>query len=490
MVVGPDPAGGVAAALLGRRGPRVLLCGHDQPPPTFSAGPFTLLREPPLLPPPDAEPVARVYAELNCAPMLRRRAPGRFPAFQLVFPKHRLDVPEGAAAFARELGREFPRDADAAGEAFDRMRAASGVLGALLGSDVALPPEGFWERREVSRFEHELARAGTDPLAPLPPAHPLRAGLAAMAAMSAALAPEDMPGPALARAIDVARRGAHLIDGDTAGLRGLVLEWLAAASIETRDGLQVAEIVMKRGRPAAVRVRPRDEIIGLEHLVWAGPIPPLLALLDDKTGRRLREVGGALRPAAFRYTLCLLLRPEGVPAGLGARAIAIADPAQPLRDDNALAVTVGAPARRADRVPVWVQCLVPASAAGALGVVRARVRERLARLMPFHERHLVCAASPHDGLPPEIPGTAAADLTAVPPSPMTPVTAYDLPRALGVGGVPHATGVRHLAIASSDNLPGLGPEGAFASGWAVAGAIAGPREKRDRPRREILSEDS
>jgi hypothetical protein len=167
-------------------------------------------------------------------------------------------------------------------------------------------------------------------------------------------------------------------------------------------------------------------------------------------------------------------------------------------EENALHITVGAPApRQPNRIPVWVECLVPASAAESLGylaVIRARVREEIARLLPFHEQHLWVLASPHDGLAPEL-GSAAVDekqtpLDPLPPTPMAPALSCDLPRMLGIGGAPHGTGISNVFLASVENLPGLGCEGDFVSAWGVARLIAQPGQRSGGRRREILIEDS
>ena len=47
------------------------------------------------------------------------------------------------------------------------------------------------------------------------------------------------------------------------------------------------------GRVTGLRVRPRDETIGLEHLVWADPLATLLPLCGDKASRKLRETAAS-----------------------------------------------------------------------------------------------------------------------------------------------------------------------------------------------------
>jgi len=492
VVCGSDLAGLVAAALLGRRGLRVLVCGFERVPASFQAGPYTLAREPALLPPPDVESVARVLRELNFLQIVRRRAPPLQPAFQLVLPRHRLDVGSPELT-SRELAREFAGDAGAVGAALERLTAASAELDPLLGSDLTLPPDGFWERREVARVEDRLPAAAADLLAPLTAEHPLRVGLTALAALSSGFAPVDLNSMVLARAFDLQRRATFRLDGGLPALRSLFLERIASTASEVRQRLTPQEVVFRRGKVAGLRVRPRDETIGAGHLLWAGPLATLLPLCGDKAGRRLRELAAGVRPACYRYTLCLLVRREALPEGMGARVIAVRDPAQPLVEDNALAVTVGNEDRQ-NQVPVWVDCLVPAAAAagpGYLGVVRARVRERLGRLLPFFDRHLLVLASPHDGLSPELPEAASG---SPPPEPIaaTPMTAAltcELPRTLAVAGLPHATGIKNLTLVSQENLPGLGLEGELVSAWGAARLVTGAQPGRETSRREILIED-
>jgi hypothetical protein len=249
---------------------------------------------------------------------------------------------------------------------------------------------------------------------------------------------------------------------------------------------------------AGLRQRQHGETIGLGHLIWAGSAASLCALCGDLAPRRLREIAAAVRPACFRYTLCLLVRPEALPQGMGNRVLSIRDPAKPIMEENALQITVGPPApRQPNRIPLWVECLVPASAAESLGylaVIRARVREEISRLLPFHEQHLWVLASPHDGLPPEL-GPAAGEerqttLEPLSPTPMAPALSCDLPRMLGIGGAPHGTGIGNVSLASVENLPGLGNEGDFVSAWGVARLIAAPGQRPGGKRREILIEDS
>jgi phytoene dehydrogenase-like protein len=495
VVCGGELTGLVAAALLGRRGFRVLLLGHDADRGSFEAGGFTLARGPALLPPVDGAPLARVLKELNCVQIVRRRAPAMAPGFQVAQPRQRFDVAAGAEALGAELLRELPRDRAVIEAVLARVAATSALLDPLLATEITLPPDGFWERREVGRLESLLPKVGADLLDGLPSGHPMRAVVAAPAALSGALAPNELGTVAQARAFDLARRGLHRLEGGTAALHALFLDKLQTFAGERREKLTPVEIVVRRGRAVGIRVRPRDETIGCQHLVWAGPAAAMQRILGDKAAGRGREAEAGLPVAAHRYALAMLLAPEALPEGMASRVFAVADPARPLLEDNALAVTVGQPvAREPPLVPVWVECVVPGSQQtdpgnlpAYLRALRARVLARLGRLLPFFERHLTVLASPYDGLPPQIPGwKGATPPPAVPASPLPPVYSGEGSRPFDAAGMQHATGVKNLYLAGRENLPGLGLEGELVSAWGVARLITGTQPKRDILRREVL----
>jgi hypothetical protein len=202
------------------------------------------------------------------------------------------------------------------------------------------------------------------------------------------------------------------------------------------------------------------------------------------------------RPACYRYTVAALVRPEALPASFGPRVLAIGDLRRPLFEDNALLVTVGAPPPRdPDRVPLWVECLVPAASmgdnTGYLALVRARIRERLSELLPFFDLHLLVLASPHDGLPPEAARGEEPDapLPPVPRAPMPTSSSWSLPRPLEVAGVPYEVGLKNLLVASAETLPGLGTEGEFIAAYGATRLLLDALPNRAGRRRAILIHD-
>jgi phytoene dehydrogenase-like protein len=291
----------------------------------------------------------------------------------------------------------------------------------------------------------------------------------------------------------VARRGQPTLEGGLAALQALLITRLETFGADRRDRLTPVEIVVRRGRVAGVRVRPRDETIGCHHLLWAGSSAALAAALaPDAVAAHKRPP--VARVAGYRYSIAAQVEPEAFPADTPSRILAIGDPSRAPTEDNAVAITIGQPsARDGRRVPVWIECGVPANLADAgasyLRSLRGRVTHVVRRLFPGFADRLVVLGSPYDGVPAEQRGTPVPETTPPATQPaMPPAALFSLPpRPLDIFGLPHATAVKHLYLVSRENLPGLGLEGDLISGWGAARLVsAGPARKHLLPRRVLI----
>jgi hypothetical protein len=130
-----------------------------------------------------------------------------------------------------------------------------------------------------------------------------------------------------------------------------------------------------------------------------------------------------------------------------------------------------------------VEALATDPSPEGLAELRRAILAHLDRLLPYVDRHLLLVHSPHDGIAPEMAGGTEA---ALPPIPMEPIWAVPEPRALGFCGVPHATGIKHLYLASRQVLPGLGLEGELAAGWGAAKLVLQTERKRDLVKGAVL----
>ncbi len=474
VVIGDELAGAVAGALLARRGFRVLVLA-SQPVEREVLGPGSspAPRAPLALTGLESPALKRVVNELNLLQLLRRRVTPNHPAFQLLLPDHRIDVGD---ELGRELARELPDEAAAVEAWLGRAGEVSTTLEGLLAQDVTLPPDGFWDRRDLKRIAAQLPPEAADGLgAP--------AGEAGMLAVLPARFASDLAQPgtiAAMRLADQHRRGTWRLDGGRDALRALLYERIRTYSGEVRHAERVRGIVLKRGRAVAVGVGDRDESVGCAQVIAAMPAAELVELLPEAPPRRLAEVAAAT-PAWWRYRLHFVAPLDALPDALAPFALSVRDPAAPLTDGNALALHLST--GLGQHASITAEALAKDRSPEALARLRGVVRAHVDALFPFVSAHLVAVGSPHDGLPVE----AAAPGPALAAAPLDPVWDLPAPRPLGLCGVPHATGVKQLWLASRQTLPGLGLEGELAAGWVCARLIGSRSKKREIDKAALLA---
>jgi hypothetical protein len=479
VVLGSDLGATVGGAVLAHRGFRVLVAGVPVEE-RYAIGPYTLPRAPLAFVGTEAPTLKRIVGELNLVQLLRRRLEPNRPAYQLLLPDHRIDLGDD---LGRELARELPDAAAPFETASARAAEISAALESILAQELILPPDGFWDRRDANRVAARLPEDGEDTQAPLPDGHPLRAALSLPAIFGAAC--DQVGAVGTARLGDLHRRGTFRLDGGKEGLRGLLLERLKTHSGEIRPELQPRAILTKRGKVTGVAFEGRSDVVGCTHVLCgmgADRVAQLVSADGEKPPKRLLEAA-ALTPAAWRYLLHLVAPLDALPDALGRLAYAVADLEQPFAGANALMLHLAD--GYGQHAVLSVEALAPDPSPGALVALRQQIRTHLTRLLPFVDRHLLLVHSPHDGVAPEgIDGERAS----APPTlvPMDPVWHLPQPRPLGFCGLPHATGIKHLLLASRQVLPNLGIEGELAAGWAAARLVLQTERKRDLVKGAVL----
>jgi phytoene dehydrogenase-like protein len=478
VVLGSDLAATVGGAVLAHRGFRVLMAGVPVEE-RYTIGPYSLPRAPLAFVGIEGPTLKRIVGELNLVQLLRRRLEPNRPAYQLLLPDHRLDIGDD---LGRELAREMPDAAAPFETAAARAAEVSAAIEGILSQDLILPPDGFWDRRDANRVAARLPATDEDLLAALPDRHPLRCAYTLPARFGAAF---DEVGPvSLARLGDLHRRGTFRLDGGREGLRNLLLDRLKTHSGEVRPDLEPRAILTKRGKVTGVQFEGRTETVGCTHVLCglgADRVAQLVSDGGEKPPKRLVEAA-AIVPSAHRYVVHLVAPLDALPDALGRLAYAVGDLAEPLEGANALSLHLAD--GYGQHAVLSVEALAPDPSPAALRTLRTLLRQKLDKLLPFVDRHLLLVHSPHDGIAPE--GVDGERGQASPPLPMEPIWHMPADRPLGFCGLPHSTGIKHLLLASRQVLPGLGVEGELAAGWAAARIVLQTERKRDLVKGAVL----
>lgn len=493
IVLGADVAGLVAAALVARRGKRVLVVPHGNPDGAYRLQGRTFALDTAPLVHATTPPVERVLAELGLVQQVRRLAAPIDGLQHHVVDDVRVDLGALQRNLELELDRVWPDHGAVEAWALRRRwtDATENVLGELLASENALGAEGFWGRRFLSRVAAQLPGRDVDECAPLGEGHALRRIAAAPLPWLSHLTPAQLGKAAALRLGRLWSQGPEDLPAGERRMRELLLQRIDLHSGEVKRELRVAELIVKRGRVVGVTLLGKRDRYGCDHLIIATD-PRLLiehGLLGDAAPRALLQTLGAVATAASRFVMHVEIDERGITPAFDGMALCCPE-RDGLAADPADAGWVPDAAHGVGHIYVRSE---PGSAENTrrlaitrivavdddLSMMRERILDELdvRGVLPFARPWIRLCHSPHDGREaedgngephPELgPGSAIS-------VPMAPLYFSDEEALLGVGLVPTSAGVRGLSFASRACLPGLGLEGEFAAGAAAAALVASP----------------
>ncbi len=395
-IIGGELGGAVVAALLAKKGLRVLLA---------TMGPKTVAREsdgwllpcahPMLTPLRQLSGAAGALDELGIGPELQRMTAATGGAFQILTDKLRLSLPADPARRLRELRRELGAEQATLEEAsLEELERLGRPWDGFLFAAPPLPARGFFERRKLAKMV---------PTAPALPGGLIGEALAALAPFAAHLIGETAPEGTAREAAALLRAPLRLWGGSAQLadlLRKKAVEGGAEVALEPCSKLQLERkgVVFDLG---GSEMRVSTVIIACDATGVAA-----LCEGGGRTERKLAEE--AALPIERRVALAhFVVRAEGLPLALEEAALLLGNALGPL-------VIASLPARRAKgeaterllTVARVSDVATPPDAAELLASVRAALEP----VLPFFERHIlhqsadVLPQQPHAVLRPNAEG--------------------------------------------------------------------------------------
>jgi hypothetical protein len=477
IVLGDDIAGLVAAALVARRGKRVLVMPHGYPDGTYKfAGRSLTLDTAPVVHL-TTPPVRRVFHELGLLQLVRRQ-PNHEPLLHVVAGEHRLDLEPDDRNFAEEVAREWPTDPVEDAWALQRRwtEATEEVLSSLLGSDGALSSEGFWGRRYLSRIEAQLPGPEVDPLEPLALDHPMRRIARVCEPWLQHLSPTQLGTAASLRLCGLWGTGASEFPPGQQRLRELLLQRVALHSGEIKRDLRAGEVLFRRGRVVGITLLGKHDRYGCDHLIVASDPRRFIegALPAEQLPRPLGTTLDSTYAVARRFVMHVELHERGLSPAIAGMVLCV--PPAETAQHGIGAQYIRLHDRQAEMRRISITRIIPAD--GNIDTLRETTLGELdeAGVLPFCHRHIHWVHSPHDGRDATDAKGAAIDRFPIGGMKAAMECLYGIQGAptLGVGLLPHQSGIKGLHFASRLTLAGLGLEGEFVTGTAVASLIANP----------------
>jgi hypothetical protein len=463
IVLGPTFGGAVAAALLARRGMRVLWAEYGGPAMSYAHQGFLWpTRVLPVPLPRRVPPLEAALSELGLTTQLSRAVRPLVPALQLLLPRHRLDLPLEDARRLAECQREFGKAGTQVAAVVKQLAAAHGPSDGFLRTPEALPASGLlarWRlRRELKAWPSLRAPS---PLSETEPAEYL------LAQATPFLVYQDAPGPlAVQRSLGQLLAGPQHLLGGWAGLYELLRhrfeEWGGTVlPAEVPGGSGVQTLSVERGRPVGLEVRGSEATYRAAFILSTLDDVALLPLLPES----LSSGKTALRPATPTHAVLAVhwvVPVSALPQGLG--ELSLSEDGQGF---GPLLLQVG-PARRQEarteeaglRLVTAAAIVPPDVEPGPIQGHVQRLEEAMERLLPFARAQRLASSVPQLDAPRRPPGGLL--------HPLWPVSAK---AAWGGQGLSPSTPWPTLLRAGREVCPGLGLEGEVLSALGATARV-------------------
>lgn len=348
IVAGFRPGGLLTAALLAKKGFRVLVLNQDNEEPVSHGEYIYPSHRYCLLGFEDKEFLGSAIDELTIHPTERKSIQASLPSFQFVSPNYRVDVyPDDR--FKRELQREFKKD-DVQIEAFyARARDEAGVFLDLWHkklSNLPLPTIlqklglGKWRRKEKNLFHGQKVDLLIDVYEQMGLANSVRCFFNSQLTMLSYVAnPEYLPMPIASHLIISARGGFYRSQTSPEPLIQLLLERLSSLHSDVFPTEHITSLSFKWGKLKEVFFEGYDNPISCQYLVWNSSYKSLLDVIPDNAQKKGYK--NQITESEFeQFSIYVTLDEFVIPVGMYENVFIISDENKPHLDGNILWITI------------------------------------------------------------------------------------------------------------------------------------------------------
>ena len=473
LVLGAEVGGALAAAVLAKRGLRVLWAEHAQLQPGYEHEGF-LFGTPPFFVPPFRHwpAVENLFTELGLTTGFQRQLKPAGPV-QVILPRHRLELPTDLTRRRAELQREFGKGGATVAESLATLAAGPEASDPFFRFLDDFAPTGWLERLRLRRRAGRVP--GLSQASPLSGNEPVEALLTSVLPL---LVQQEPPGPlATTRVLGQLMKGALRLPGGREHLREVLGKRFTelGGTLLPQDGLPgpVVEAIDFDGPQVTLHVRGAEAVYRAQWLVAAMEPVTLAGLLPGEgMGRKLLTHLGGLVPRRMGLIVHWVLPERVVPRGMGELLVMDGGPAGPLWIQASPARRAGTRGEEEGLRMVTATALVPAGVreSGDSGrrFALAGLERTLDALMPFAGEHRLARSVPIV----DSPGARAG---------AGPHLVYSAPEGAptGIEGLGVRTPGKHVLYAGREAVTGLGLEGELLAGARAAAVVHESVRKRD-----------
>lgn len=348
VVLGANPSGLIAAALLARRRLRVLVVEDEPKRPAAARAGGVFRRIPFLFGCGAHQALDEVFTDIG-VPLIAKKSIRALPfAYQVILPGARIDLHADDEMLAEELHREFPGHVESLRGFYAELDRIENGLRHLFAVRGCMPPQGLrerWAYRRSLRREHpdiafyqdrritDLARDyGFDPRV----GTFLRTQIAALGHQTG----DSISAWEAAVTLTLFRGGSHTCYGGEEMVLQIIRNRITAlhgAFLQAEDGAPLTGRLVARGRKVEEIAFGNGERVKIGAVISSLPPERLARWIPDSLWSR-RYLGRLQASRPRRVDLCFhfAMDAEAVPVGMADQVIFVADAEAPLEDGNLL----------------------------------------------------------------------------------------------------------------------------------------------------------
>jgi hypothetical protein len=497
VVLGRSLGALLLAALLGRRGMRVLVLGDGAKEPSYQVLDTALLRRNFRLYTSPLPSFNRFLLEMAQQQSFRRRLVVSEPMFQVLESRvMRLSLSADAEVFRAGLARAFKDDAQTSVESlYEELGVVNATCDRLFESMAAFEASTSWGRAKsaIDREPEALPLAGLSAesfLESLPVSY--RNLVNESASFWSHLA-DPLPLLATARIHGTWTRAPLSLPGGEDAIIEFLSERIRSSGGDVRLGKRVTSVAVKGNHVVSVQIEGEEDSTGLDHIVTTQRFRDVLRRTSGFAPRPSElERFPELSAKAGRFLVSCTLSKGALPRALAHDALLLGE--LPVWVSRHAPPKLKSPSKTESSVPgelVTLEARVPFA---QIPFARARVLEAFEREFPFAKEGYRVVDSAHDGYPVWSYEAGKRQLhermdfrahgVSVEPEPMDPIWSRSAEASLLAD--PITTPLANVYLCGPSVLPALGQEGELIAAWSVAQTIERQTPQKNQFRRGLL----
>jgi len=313
--------------------------------------------------------------------------------YQVVLPKHRIDIYRDREKFYRELRREFPGDYEGLKAFYENMDHFEATLDSEALQELILP-DGIKKRWKFSKFikgtglNHRVSEF-TDPLG-----HDgtVRAFLESQLKLLSQTHSENPFTYQIAKSISNDNCLLFEVRGGIGHLKKLFLDKIEAFSGKVKNEVQIESFQFEKRRLKSIKLGGFEGVIGCRYALWNDELKGMTRYFPKNLWtRRLIKRIESISPHYYHFSIQYQLAPEIIPVGMRENLLYIGDPEKELNGANFLHLNLYRPAENEPEGQAYltVSYLLDADklkeSTDFFTGLHEQITQRLQKLMPFSE---------------------------------------------------------------------------------------------------------